>query len=98
MNDLEELHIKAVESYIEHMSNINKEITNIKHNHLHSIHVTAHMNIEKAIDILRSFLEYKKEVSSRLINSTNNKEIETLTGMIIYCDEIIKKILGIINL
>ena len=58
------------------------------------LHIAAFMDIEKTTDSLQHILEYKKEVANRMLQSSDEKELELLAEALKHAESLIKKVLG----
>ena len=58
------------------------------------LHIAAFMDIEKTTDSLQHILEYKKEVANRMLQTSDEKELELLAEALKHAESLIKKVLG----
>jgi len=58
------------------------------------LHIAAFMDIEKTTDSLQHILEYKKEVANRMLQTSDQKQLELLAEALKHAESLIKKVLG----
>lgn len=61
---------------------------------LNSLHVAAHMDIEKTTQSLNNILVYKKELALTMLLCTDEEQMKILAEAIKYSDDMIRKVLG----
>jgi hypothetical protein len=61
---------------------------------LNGLHIAAFMDIKKTTDSLQHILEYKKEVASRMLRTSDEKELGLLAEALKHAESLIKKVLG----
>lgn len=60
-----------------------------------NLHIAAFMDIEKTTDSLQHILEYKKEVANRMLQTSDENELELLAEALKHAESLIKKVLGL---
>ncbi len=58
------------------------------------LHIAAFMDIKKTTDSLQHILEYKKEIASRMLRTSDEKELELYAEALKHAESLIKKVLG----
>ena len=92
---LNKLHEHAIHGVMECISNANSGTILTRMGELNSLHIAAHMDIEKTTKSLNHILIYKKEVAREMLKCSDEEQINHLAELITQCDNMIKKVLGI---
>ena len=91
---LEELQQCAIHSVMARTSEANTASMATRIGDLHSLHIAAEMNIEKTTESLNQILEYKKEAAKQMLRCSDEKTMDTIAGVIMQADDMIRKVLG----
>ena len=84
---------RAIENVMERISE-SAEKAMAKIEPFNDLHIAAFMDIEKTTDSLKQILQYKKEVANRMLNTSDEKELELLAEALKESENLIKKVLG----
>ena len=93
MKHLEQLREHAMRNFSEQLSDLS---INSRVNEIISLEISAHSDIEKTINSLKSILLCKKEASIKMLNCEDEKTIIYLAEYIKYMNDMLKKTLGIL--
>ena len=87
---------RAIQNVMERISeSVEKSITAIEAlEPFNNLHIAAFMDIEKTTDSLQQILQYIKEIAIRMLNTSNEKELELLAEALKDSENLIKKVLG----
>ena len=84
---------RSIQNVMERISeSVEKSITAIEA--FNDLHTAAFMDIEKTTDSLQQILQYKEEIAIRMLNTSNEKELELLAEALKHAESLIKKVLG----
>jgi hypothetical protein len=93
--ELKILYKRAIHEVYKRTSDANNASMATRIGEIHSLHISAYMDIEKTTKSLNNILAYKKELSLTMLRCSDEQKIKLLSEAIIYCDDMIRKVLGI---
>jgi len=91
---LEKLQQRAIHNVMARTSEANTASMAYRIGDLHSLHIAAEMNIEKTTETLNQILEYKKEAAKQMLRCSDEKTMDTIAGVIMHADNMIRQVLG----
>lgn len=91
---LEQLQQCAIHSVMARTSEANTASMAYRMGDVHSLHIAAHMDIDKTTESLKDVLKYKKEAAEQMLWCSDEKMCEQLANVIKHADGMIQKILG----
>jgi hypothetical protein len=91
---LEELQQCAIHSVMARTKDANEATMATRIGELHSLHIAASMDIKKTTESLNQILEYKKEAAKQMLRCSDEKTMDTIAGVIMQADDMIRKVLG----
>lgn len=98
-NNMEDLRLKqlqqcAMHDVIARTADAHKATIATRIGELNSLHVAAHMDIEKTTQSLNNILVYKKELALTMLLCTDEEQMKILAEAIKHSDDMIRKVLG----
>jgi hypothetical protein len=94
-NRLKELYKCAIQEVIELTSTANNASMATRIGEIHSLHMSAYMDIEKTTKGLNNILAYKKELSLTMLRCSDEQSMKSIAEAIKYSDDMICRVLGI---
>ena len=91
---LKELQQCAIQSVMARTSDAEEKTRAIRVDELNCLHIAAGMNIEKTTESLNQILAYKQEIANHMLRCSDERLMEQLAEAFKYCNEMIKKVLG----
>ena len=97
---MEDLRLKrlqqcAIHDVMARIDDVNKATIATRIGEINSLHVAAHMDIEKTTKSLNNILAYKKEVANQMLRCSDETQMKYLAEIIKNVDDMIQKVLGI---
>ena len=93
-NKLERLQQCAIRKVKERASDAEKSLGTTRLTELRSLRIAAFMDIKKTTESLEVILEYKKEAAKQMLRCLDEKQMDTIAGVMMQADNMIKTILG----
>lgn len=85
---------RAIQNVITRTSDANTATMATRIGELNFLHIAASMDIKKTTNSLNQILEYKKEAAKQMLRSSDENQMDTLAGIIMQADNMIKQVLG----